>query len=101
MRRLIHVLIALGLLSLTGCVTGKSNAGSSAPVLQSITVTPAAPTLAVGSTVQFKATGNYSSGPTQDLTNSVTWSSTTPATATISAGGLAMSVAWGTTTVKA
>src|SRR5258708_4303482 len=101
MRRLIRVLIALGLLSLVGCATGKSGGGSSALVLQSITVTPTASTLPVESTLQFKATGTYSGGPTQDLTSSVTWSSTTPATASISAGGLATSVACGMTTIKA
>src|SRR5205807_3771967 len=42
--------------------------------LQSITVTPSNKAIALGTSLQFTATGNYSSGPTQDLTTSVTWS---------------------------
>jgi len=50
-----------------------------APTLTSIAVTPSAPTLAVGATQQFTATGTYSDGSTQDLTPQVTWASSSPA----------------------
>lgn len=100
MRRCVHIVILLGLLSLVGCSSGNSG-GSSAPVLQSIAVTPATPTLAVGVTQQFKATGTYSSGPTKDLTSSATWTSSTPANASISTGGLATGVHFGMTTITA
>jgi len=44
------------------------------PSLLSITVTPAAPTVTMGTTQAFTATGNYSDGTTQNLTSTVTWS---------------------------
>ena len=54
------------------------------PVLLSITITPRAPFLAVGTTQQLTATGNYSDGSTQDLTASVIWSSFDPSVADVS-----------------
>ncbi len=70
--------------------------------LTRITVTPANPKVAVGQTQQFTATGTYSNGKTADLTASVTWSSSSPAVATIAAsGGLAHGVSLGTSTIKA
>src|SRR5207249_12326751 len=70
-----------------------------AAILSTITVTPTAPSVANGTTRQFTATGTYSDFTTQDLTTQVTWSSSSPAVATISnAGGtqgLATSVAAG------
>jgi len=56
MRSLTSIFVSFGLLFLMGC--GGSNSGSSAPpVLQSIQVTPAAPSVAISLTQQFKATG--------------------------------------------
>ena len=73
--------------------------------LVSIAVTPAAPSIAKGLTQQFVATGTYADSTTQVITNSVTWNSATPATATISnvtgTNGLATSVATGTTAITA
>jgi hypothetical protein len=44
-------------------------------VLQSITVTPANPTVInlLGNSVQFTATGTYSDGSTQNITNTCHW----------------------------
>jgi 6-phosphogluconolactonase (cycloisomerase 2 family) len=88
-------LFALGVLA--GC------SGSSTPkTLTSIAVTPATPAhLKVGATQQFTATGAYSDGTTSDITATVTWTSGTPATATISTAGLATGVAAGTTSITA
>ena len=73
-----------------------------APTLSSITVTPANPTIQVGATQQFTATGIYSDGTTQNLTSQVTWASTSPAVATIIANsGLATGVGVGTSTISA
>ncbi len=100
MRSISCGLVALVLISLSGC--GGSSSGSPTPVvLQSIQVTPSAPSVNAGSTQQFKATGSYSDSTTKDLTSSVTWSSSTTATATVSAGGLATAAAQGTTTITA
>ena len=47
--------------------------------LESIAVTPANPTIQTGETKQFTATGTYSNGRTQDITNQVAWTSSTAA----------------------
>ena len=70
-------------------------------ILQSISVTPANPSLATGSTRLFTATGSFSDGTTLNLTSQVTWASATPAVATITAGGLATGVAPGTSSISA
>ncbi len=71
------------------------------PTLVSITVTPANPTIYLGNTQQFTATGIYSDGSTQNLTSQVTWSSGTTTVATISGGGLATGVALGSSLITA
>ncbi|HEY5176453.1 MAG TPA: Ig-like domain-containing protein [Terriglobales bacterium] len=71
------------------------------PTLVSIAVTPTNPTIAAGTPQQFTATGTYSDGSHQDLTNSATWSSTNPAVATINSTGLATGVSAGSTTIQA
>ena len=53
-------------------------------ILTSIVILPASATLAVGATQQFTATGTYSDRTTQNLTASVTWSSSDESVATIS-----------------
>jgi len=55
----------------------------------------------VGATKQFKATGTFSDSSSQDMTQQVLWSSSTPGTATITNLGLASSLASGSTTVTA
>ena len=70
-------------------------------ILVSIAVTPANPAIAKGLTEQFAATGTYSDGSLSDLTASASWGSSNPAVASISASGLASSVATGSTTVVA
>jgi hypothetical protein len=72
-----------------------------APTLTSIAVTPANPRIVAGGTQQFKATGTYSDGSTQDVTSQATWSSTTTTVATIGTGGLASAVSAGSTTISA
>jgi hypothetical protein len=76
-------------------------ASGSGPVLVSIAVTPTSPSIAVGTKQQFTATGTYSDGSKQDLTNSATWTSSVPSVATISSTGLATGIAAGSTTIQA
>jgi len=64
-------------------------------VLQSITVSPTLASIAAGITQQFTATGHYSDNTSQDLTSSVTWSSSPTNVATINASGLATGVSAG------
>jgi len=72
----------------TGTTSGSTTVYCLAPVLQSITIAPTQLTLPTGGTAQLAATGNYSSGPTQTLTNTVQWSSSVSSVATVSATGL-------------
>ena len=69
--------------------------------LNSIAVTPTAPSIALGQTQQFTATGNYTAG-TANITGTANWTSSNPGVATIGLNtGLATSVAAGTTTITA
>ena len=72
-----------------------------AVTLTSIAVTPANPTILVGATQQFTATGTYSDGSTQNVTSQATWTSSSTAAATINASGLATAVSAGSTTIRA
>ena len=71
------------------------------PTLASITVTPADPSIAIGATQQFTATGTYSDTSTKDITSQATWTSTSAAAATISPAGLATAACPGSTTIAA
>lgn len=69
--------------------------------LLSITVTPATPSVAQGLTQQFTAKGTFSDTSTADLTSLVSWTSNTPAVATVSATGLATSLTTGSAVITA
>ncbi|HSY37256.1 MAG TPA: Ig-like domain-containing protein [Acidobacteriaceae bacterium] len=72
--------------------------------LDSVSVTPATQSAAVGQTTQFTAIGTYgnaSHSSTQDVTSTVTWTSSTPAVATVSASGAATAVSAGSTVITA
>jgi len=84
-----------------GAISGNTTLTVTAKELVSIAVTPADPSIALGLTQQFTATGTYTDASTADITGDVTWTSGTPATATIAAGGLATSVAEGTSVITA
>jgi hypothetical protein len=85
----------------SGGVTGNTTLTVLPPVLVSIAVTPANPSVAKGLTQQFTATGTFSDASVQNLTASVAWASSDTLVATIDAGGLATAVAVGTTTISA
>jgi hypothetical protein len=94
-RGLLLPCLALTLGSLIGC----ANSG-----LDTVQVTPATQSLTVGQTVQFTATGSYGNANhlrTQNVTNTVTWTSSSPAVATVNSSGLATAVSAGTTTITA
>jgi len=72
------------------------------PTLVSITVTPVNPTILVGATQPFVATGTYSDNSTQTITSSVTWASATTSVAAIGAStGVATGVKTGTSQITA
>lgn len=88
-----------------GAVSGTAALSVTAATLSEITVTPAAPSIANGEELQFHATGIYTDNTTIDLTNVVTWSTSSALIAVISNlsahKGLALARNVGTTTVTA
>ncbi len=71
---------------ISGCGGGggvSGNTGSSAELV-AISITPSNPQIAKNTSQPFTATGIYSDNTTQDLTNSVTWSSSDANVSTIS-----------------
>ncbi len=88
-----------------GGVTGATTLTVTPATLVAIAVTPAAPSIAVGGTQPFTATGTFTDATQQNLTTQVTWGSDTTAVATISnaAGseGVATGTGLGTATISA
>lgn len=85
------------------CLTGAGCSGFFInPSISSIYITPASATLAVSNTQQLTATATYSDGSQGQLTgNTVGWSSSNTAVATVTNGGLVTGVATGTATITA
>ena len=72
--------------------------------LDSVQVTPATQSAAVGQTAQFTAVGTFGNSnhtSTQNITGTVTWTSSVPAVATVSPTGVATAVSAGTTIITA
>jgi hypothetical protein len=86
----------------SGSVTGTAtlNVMTAGPVLVSIAVTPSPVTLTVGETDPLTATGTYSSGPAQNITTLVAWTSSGPG-ATVNSSGVVTAVGGGTFTITA
>jgi plastocyanin len=94
--------------SVSGTVTIVSDAANSSTVISlsgagvqvtvsSITLSPANPTIAVGDQVQFKAVDNLGN----NITSSVTWSSSDPSIASVTTSGLAKGLAEGPVAITA
>ena len=96
-------LLLAGFFAFAGCGSG----GSSPPQLTSISVEPAAPRIAAGTTQQFTATGIYSDGSKQDVSATAAWESSNTNAATVASGGaaaaagLATAISPATTTITA
>src|SRR5580693_2102752 len=109
LRILLHVVLLV--LLTTGCgsgrgpSTGEPVATSSSELggvtLRSITVSPTPTTLFAGETESLTATGNYSDGSTQDLTDTASWTSSNVNVATVSATGGVTAVDHGSATITA
>ena len=96
--------MAVGTATITatsGSISGSTTLTVTSATLSSISVTPANPSIAAGSTQQFAATGTYSDGTSQNITTQVTWSSSNTSVATVNSSGLATSGAVGTATITA
>lgn len=95
---------AIALCALALCLLGFL-LGCSATQVDSLLIAPATQSLAVGQTAQFTATGSIGHGQhpssNENVTGAVSWTSSAPAVATISASGLATAVSAGSTTITA
>jgi hypothetical protein len=85
----------------SGSITGSTGLTVGPPALVSIALTPSSPTVAVGSTQQFTATGTFTDGSTQNISTTVNWSSAAPQVSTINSSGLATTLATGITNIGA
>jgi trimeric autotransporter adhesin len=84
-----------------GSIAGSAALTVTPATLSSIAVTPANPSIPDGTTQEFKATGTYTDGSTQDVTTVVSWSSSNLVVATINRTGLATGVGPGGSTIQA
>jgi phospholipase C len=86
-----------------GAINSAASLTVSFATLASIAISPQSPSIAVGATQQFTATGTYSDGSSGNLTASVTWNSSAAGVAVISnqagSSGLATSSGGGSTTI--
>jgi len=80
--------------AISGTISGTASLAVTNPLV-SIAVTPSSASVAPNGTQQLTATGTYTDGSTQNITNSVTWSASVGATVT--SGGLATGVTPNTT----
>lgn len=71
------------------------------PALVSITLTPLTPNIAISAAQQMTVIGTFSDNTSRDITASSSFSSATPAVATINAAGLAVGVSGGTSLITA
>jgi len=101
--KLNKLLFLIPILLLAMSCSGGGGGGTSAPTvtLSSITVTPISPSIVLGTTEQFTATGTYSDSTTRNITTSVTWGSSDTNVATIGNAGLAATVATGSANISA
>ena len=100
--------LVMGNTTITATYAGRSGWTTltiSSAALVAIEVTPTNPRIALGTSLQFAATGRFTDGTTQDLSAQVAWDSSAEATATVSMAaatrGLAHSVAVGNATIQA
>lgn len=82
-------------------VVGTASLQVTNATLTSITISPGAASIALGSSQQFTATGKFSDGSTINLSSQATWKSSNVNVAVIGAGGNATSAGTGSTTITA
>jgi len=96
--------LAQGTATITASAAGISETAAltiTGATLVSIQLSPQNPTVPIGATQQFTATGIYTDGSTQDLTSSVTWSTSASVVSTINGSGLAAGLFEGVATIQA
>ena len=65
-------------------MNGTATLAVTAATLVSISIAPQNPSIGLGASQQFTATGTYTDGTSNDITAMVTWASSSSATAVIS-----------------
>ena len=96
--------VTTGITTITASFAGQSattQLSVTNATLNSITVSPASPTINLGASQQFTAQGNFSDSSTVNISVQTVWSSSDVTVATIKPSGLANSASRGTTTIKA
>jgi len=95
--------ISASLLVALTCELAGCGGGSSPPTktLTTLHVSPGNPSIALGASQQFTATGTFTDGSTQDLSASVMWSSSNTAVAMMNSSGLANSLTVGRVQITA
>jgi trimeric autotransporter adhesin len=88
-------------LLLIALLAGCGNFFVSSDTVVSIALSPANPTIQIGETEQFVATGTTAGGKTEDVTPGATWTSSKPEVARINSSGLATAITAGTTVISA
>ncbi len=81
----------------TAAISDTADLTVTAAVLDSVTVAPVNPSVPAGLSTQLMATGHYSNGTSQDLTATVTWSSSNTAVAEVSNSGTSQGLVFGKT----
>ena len=94
----LSLLAGLGLLSPLSSATSTLTV---LPLLQSFTISPSTMSLLPGMTQQLSATGLFSDGSVQDITNSLSWTSSLPSVASVSDTGLVTGLVPGVDTITA
>ena len=84
-----------------GTTTGIMAAMVSSGTLTSIAITPSDPRLPIGLSQQLTATGTFSDGSTENLTNTATWSTSNIAAASVSTTGNVLIASTGTAIITA
>ena len=84
-----------------GSKNGVSDLTVTPAILVRMVVTPANPAIATGATQQFVATGTYTDGSSRDISAISSFTSASPAIATVVASGLATGVSTGTSVISA
>ena len=82
-------------------ISGSTSVSISVANLSSIAVSPSSASIGTSQTQQFEAIGTLNDGTTVNITDSVTWSSSSTSVATINGSGLATAQASGTTYIVA
>lgn len=95
---------AVGSAKMVATVNGLSGSAAltvSDAAIASIAVDPSASSIALGTTIQLKATGTYTDRSTRDVTGVVSWKSSEPEIATVKQGGLVASLTTGKVSIVA